>query len=381
MNCTRRSLTTLLLLLMTTGTAAGWADPPPPNPSPTASNAICSPCADKSGTDPRVFTTVTEVPGTPGQFNKADRSFTAASIHNAKATVYDVPVGISTEVDTASTIVVCLDTTKMTPASGVEPQVTVDVKVDLMKGGIDTPVQVEGFSFTSTASPPPAKPSVSAATATAGASSAATSPVAASPAATGTPLTYTPKSYTPKSDVPNAYVNLRFVKDLATYDEIVVRVTNTVTQEAVIYHLVPRELGFHFDTTDSVLLVHRQGVTTAELAAGVSKVNFAPAPGATFGGTFLPRKRSVLRFLGLGGGINVSFLDWKDPAFDASTGQFAAGTASSDINIGLGLEGWLFGGAVQVAYGYNLQADRARTYWGIGISFVNVYQKISGLIK
>jgi hypothetical protein len=182
--------------------------------------------------------------------------------------------------------------------------------------------------------------------------------------------------------VPSATINLRALA-LAEGDSIVIKVVNDYTKEAVTYVLEARQLGFHINTSDSVMFIRRIGVSKADLAQGIAEVNFAPAAGVTYGGIWIPRAangKGFWRFLSPGIGLNVAFMDWKDPAFDTSTGQFAQGTKSSDINVGMGLQGSLFNGVLQVTYGWNLQADKRRNYWGLGVSFVDLSKEIGSLL-
>lgn len=80
-------------------------------------------------------------------------------------------------------------------------------------------------------------------------------------------------------------------------------------------------------------------------------------------------------------GVNVSFTDWDDPAFDQATGQFAAGTKGSDIEITSGLVAGLFDGVVQATWGANLNVGTKPWYAGLGFSFVNVVDRLGKLIS
>jgi hypothetical protein len=163
-------------------------------------------------------------------------------------------------------------------------------------------------------------------------------------------------------------------------DFIEIRVTNLQTQEAMITTLAPKQFGFRAKVSDSLMFIARRGVGASAKTAGVDAVNFVPSPGVTYGGTYLPRAGSFGRFLQPGIGISLLFTSWKDPAFDVSTGLFAKGTKAADMQIGLGPQISLFGNILQFTYGWNLQANLKRQYFGVGVSFVNMTTKIASLI-
>jgi hypothetical protein len=128
------------------------------------------------------------------------------------------------------------------------------------------------------------------------------------------------------------------------------------------------------------MFIKRLNVSSADRKAGISDFNFGPSPGVTYGGSYFARKNSLLRFLQPGIGINVIFTKWDNPAFDISTGQFVSGTKSSDIQTALGGQLSLFGNVIQVGYGANLNVDQKRSYFGVGVSFVNLTTKVAGLL-
>jgi hypothetical protein len=184
--------------------------------------------------------------------------------------------------------------------------------------------------------------------------------------------------------VPDAILNL---SALGADDagQIEIRVTNLATQETLVRILTPRAFGFRIfraGIADSLLFVKRLGVSAEDEKDGAAAVHFSPAPGLTYGGTYLARGGrggAFVRFLQPGVGINVSFMNWNDPAFDAAIGKFATGTKGSDVDIGLGVQFSLFNSALQFSYGANLQARQDRTYFGLGVSFVNLGARITGL--
>ena len=105
--------------------------------------------------------------------------------------------------------------------------------------------------------------------------------------------------------------------------------------------------------------------------ADAPDTDFAPRPGISALWNFYgrsPKQKSKLRTIAPGFGIGAVFLD-----FDGD---------ESTIEVGLGLTMSVFDDLVHFTYGYNLQQkvgpDDAREYWGIGVSFSKVVEKISG---
>ena len=179
--------------------------------------------------------------------------------------------------------------------------------------------------------------------------------------------------------VPDAVINLNGL-GAHDADQIEIRVTNLQTQEAVVRILRPQAFGFRVAITDSLLFLKRLAVDEQDRQDGLDAVNFGPAPGVTYGGTYLSRGNGVLRFLKPGVGLTVSFMNWTDPAFDLTTGKFVSGTKSSDVNIGLGAQFSLFNNVLLFSLGMNLQAEQNREYFGIGVSFVNLGSRVAQLI-
>ncbi len=302
-----------------------------------------------------------------------------------------------TDVDPTSVLEVHFNQAMMALPNGDTERVKVAVEVSLLKNGKETRVAVQNYVSTveppvggSTTTSTDAKGQVS------GDNKKEDNPEAKAKAAAATDdkakaaapdsertaliLRFHDKPYRPPfATIPDTSIDLRQI-GAAGQDEIIVRVVNLITQEEAVYRFTPRDLGWHTKTTDSVMFVQRQGVSKQDVASGVVKVNFAPTPGVTYGGIYTPRSQGLLRILSPGIGINVSFLNWNDPtAFDNSTGQFVKGTTSSNINIGLGIQASLFNGILQATYGWNLQADKKRSYFGLGVSFINIAQRITSL--
>ena len=159
--------------------------------------------------------------------------------------------------------------------------------------------------------------------------------------------------------------------------------TTTTTQT---FTLTRKDLGWHRSISDTVAFVQRLGVTQDDVKQkGIARVNFTATPGVTLGTNYTPRRDetfSLLRFLSPGFGVTASFLDWQDQAMlntsDPMNPTFT-GAKSSNINLGVGGQMSLFDGMLSALYGVNLQGTAPRRYWGIGLSFVNVYQKIQSL--
>ena len=161
-------------------------------------------------------------------------------------------------------------------------------------------------------------------------------------------------------------------------DQIEIRVTNLATKERMVCLLKPRKLGFRAKTTDSLLFVKRRNTSKVE---GVAAVNFAPSPGVTFGGTYLVRKNRFVRALRPGIGLNATFLNWKDPTYDPDAKKYLPNTRGAEVNIGMGVQVSLFNNVLVFSYGANLQAERSRWYYGIGLSFVQLGGKIAAEIR
>lgn len=291
--------------------------------------AVSSPAGAQS-TNPSDFVTISEV--TPG---------------GATLALTD-PVG---EVDDRSILRIVFDESQMEPPDPAtnDPNVTIAVEAKLFKGPTPTNItRIDNYL---------------------------------SPDKDGNPDPHD-KSFNPStgaSVVPDTSLDLPALGG-SDYDVIVVKVTNLETQEDIERWLRIKPFGLRPRVTDSLFFIRRQGVDDEEQAAGVEDVNFGPAPGVSWGGVYFARTNRAVRFLKPGVGINLSFMDWSDPAFDIATGQFASGTTSNDIEIGMGIQGSLFNNIVQVTYGWNLHAEQDREYFGIGVSFVNFTSKVTGLI-
>jgi hypothetical protein len=189
------------------------------------------------------------------------------------------------------------------------------------------------------------------------------------------------RTSTPELTVPSSVDLDLAVLDAADYDQLVIKVRNRTNDTELNYYLIPANFGWHTATTDSVMFIQRRSVSRADTLAGINAINFAPSPGVTYGGIYVPRSSGLLRILSPGLGLNMMFLDWKDSstAFNPATGMYSSGTTSSTINFGLGVQVSLFNGILQATYGWNLQATKDRQYVGIGVSFVNLAKALPAL--
>ena len=155
-------------------------------------------------------------------------------------------------------------------------------------------------------------------------------------------------------------------------DQIEIRIINRKTRERTVYYLRLRELGFRAKIRDTFMFIKRRGAEEP-----LDPINFAPVPGVTFGTTWFPRERNTkffntclikpIRALHPGLGLNASIMKWNDPALKGTR-----------LNVGLGVQVSLFNNIIMGTYGVNLQAEHARWYYGIGISFLQLNGAISG---
>ena len=164
-------------------------------------------------------------------------------------------------------------------------------------------------------------------------------------------------------------------------DQIEIRIINRKTRERTVYYLRPRKLGFRTKIRDTLMFIKRRGakklLEDSPSREPLDTVNFDIAPGMTFGTTWFPRERNhklannlifkPIRMLHPGIGINASILKWNDPALKGTR-----------LNVGLGVQISLFNNIIMGTYGINLQAEEARSYFGIGISFLELNGAISG---
>jgi len=175
----------------------------------------------------------------------------------------------------------------------------------------------------------------------------------------------------------------------------------TVTVEAVgadgspvgipaVFEIDIKKYGAKIQWSPSLLFVRRLGVTDAEAAPPtgsttppISKINFAPSPGMTFGIAYFKRGYSksdkFLRALGPGAGMNVTFMNFNDPSFDLSTQKFV-NTSGTNVQVGAGLIGSLFDNKIQFSYGWNLNVENRRRYFGVGFGFIEIGKELTKYI-
>lgn len=159
-----------------------------------------------------------------------------------------------------------------------------------------------------------------------------------------------------------------------------------------LFEVTVKQFGAKVKVTDSFMFIKRLGLTEGDTrpttapmpGRGLKPVNFAPSPGVTLGVNFFKRGNdSVSKFLrGLapGVGVNVSFMNFDDPGFDLATGRFT-NTNGTDVEVGAGIVGMLFNNKVQFTYGFNLNAEARRTYFGVGFSFVDTIKALANRVK
>jgi hypothetical protein len=152
-----------------------------------------------------------------------------------------------------------------------------------------------------------------------------------------------------------------------------------------------KKYGTKIQWSPSLLFVRRLGVRDSEVtpptgstAAPLNRVNFAPSPGMTFGVAYFKRGESAgdkfWRAFGPGLGMNVSFMNFNDPSFDVATSKFV-NTSGTNVQVGAGLIGSVFDNKLQFSYGWNLNVERRRNYFGVGFGFIEVGKELAKYIK
>ncbi len=159
-----------------------------------------------------------------------------------------------------------------------------------------------------------------------------------------------------------------------------------------VFEIAVKQYGAKINTgSPSFFFVKRLGIDDSDVnpptGSGVDpvrEVNFAPAPGITFGLTFFKRGDSYwdrfVRGLAPGFGVNVSFMNFDDPSFDLASGRFTK-TTGTNVQIGAGPTVGLFNNMVQFTYGWNLNADRKRRYFGVGFGFIEIANTVRKYVK
>jgi hypothetical protein len=155
----------------------------------------------------------------------------------------------------------------------------------------------------------------------------------------------------------------------------------------VVFEIAIKKYGAKTQWSPSLLFIRRLGVTDAEATppagstvAPLNRINFAPSPGMTFGVAYFKRGRSgsdkFWRALGPGAGMNVTFMNFNDPSFDLATSQFV-NTNGTNVQVGAGVIGSLFDNKIQFTYGWNLNVERRRNYWGVGFGFIEIGKELT----
>jgi hypothetical protein len=155
----------------------------------------------------------------------------------------------------------------------------------------------------------------------------------------------------------------------------------------VVFEIAIRKYGAKIQWSPSLLFVRRLGVKDSEVTppagsttAPITRVNFAPSPGMTFGVAYFHRGSSnwdkFVRSIGPGIGMNVSFMNYNDPSFNLATTQFS-NTNGTNVQVGAGIIGSLFDNKLQLTYGWNLNVERRRTYFGVGFGFIEIGKEVA----
>lgn len=164
---------------------------------------------------------------------------------------------------------------------------------------------------------------------------------------------------------------------------------NQGTGNKVPFYIAVKKYGIKLHWASSFLFLKRLNITPADTmpdANGntLSEVNFAPSPGVSYGLTFFKRGddggSKFLRALAPTIGMNVSFMNFKDPGFDLSTMMFT-NTTGTDVQVGAGPIVSFFDNKLHFTHGWNLNVDRKRRYWGIGFGFVEFAKELGKYIK
>jgi len=161
----------------------------------------------------------------------------------------------------------------------------------------------------------------------------------------------------------------------------------TTSGVPAVFAIAIRKYGAKVHLGSSFLFVRRLGVRDSEAnppagsnVAPINKINFAPSPGVTFGIAYFKRgKRASDKFLRAaapGGGLNVTFMNFNDSSFDQATQKFV-NTTGTNVQVGAGLIGSLFDNKIQISYGWNLNVDRRRTYFGVGFGFIEIGKELT----
>ena len=143
----------------------------------------------------------------------------------------------------------------------------------------------------------------------------------------------------------------------AVDDALEVTVTETGTGQDFTRRVPIQEERTHVGLTDSFLFINRLR-PSGEVPAGAAMraVNFEATPGITHRLQLSLGSPSRRRWLSIGLGYNVSFIDW----------------GGEDKGIGAGPIVTFMDDALQLTFGWALNARAARMYYGVGFSVVGL---------
>lgn len=143
----------------------------------------------------------------------------------------------------------------------------------------------------------------------------------------------------------------------AVDDALEVTVTETVTGRDITLRVPVQEERTHVGLTDSFLFIKRLRPSRHVPAdVDIRAVNFEATPGITHRLQFSLGSPSRRRWLSIGLGYNVSFIDW----------------GGEDKGIGAGPIVTFMDDALQLTFGWALNARAARMYYGVGFSVVGL---------
>ena len=151
---------------------------------------------------------------------------------------------------------------------------------------------------------------------------------------------------------------------LAEGDRVEIKVVNHAdgSPRSYTWELEVKDIGLSLRTDPTLLLIKRYTVPEGdnELSS-----YFKPAPGSSLVFGLVTRNR-ILNKLDLRLGVNGSFVDFQ---------------SDKEFEVGVGFVLSVGGGLLQVVYGWNLHAKEEREYWGLGLEFLNITEKIKELAK
>lgn len=161
-----------------------------------------------------------------------------------------------------------------------------------------------------------------------------------------------------------------------------------------VFEIAIKKYGTKVGVSSSFMFLRRLYVTDAEAkpasttVAPINRVNFAPSPGVTFGMNYFKRgdtgREKFLRALAPGMGINVSFMNFSDPSFDVTANNGAGAfvnTNGTNVQVGSGFVFSAFDNKLQVTYGWNLNVEQRRRYFGVGFGFIEIGKELAKYVS